>query len=60
MLFLSLMGAEYQQQLDDLFRKIEQLESVVRSQHQTIEAQQERIKQLESALISASEFHAAT
>ena len=54
------MGAEYQQQLDDLFRKIEQLESVVRSQHQTIEAQQERIKQLESALISASEFHAAT
>jgi transposase len=54
------MGQEYQQQLDDLFRKIEQLEVVVRSQQQiinsqqrTIEAQQERIRQLESALAAA-------
>gem|GEM_PF-4185830 len=46
------MGTEYQYQFDDLFRKIEQLEAVVRSQ-QTIEVQQERIKQLESALAAA-------
>ena len=47
------MGTEYQYQFDDLFRKIEQLEAVVRSQQQTIEVQQERIKQLESALAAA-------
>ena len=58
------MGQEYQEQFDDILRKIEQLEAVVRSQQQTIEVQQativslqatiavqqERIKQLESAL----------
>jgi len=53
MLFLSGMGTEYPYQFDDLFRKIEQLEAVVRSQQQTIEVQQERIKQLESALAAA-------
>ena len=60
LLFLSSMRPEYQHQLDDLLRKIEQLEAVVRSQQQTIvtqqqaiEVQQERINQLESALAAA-------
>jgi len=60
------MEQEYQQQLDDLFRKIEQLESVVRSQQQQIESQQQiieaqqaRIKQLESALAASESALAA-
>ena len=44
MLFFSGMGTEYQYQFDDPFRKIEQLEAVVRSQQQTIEVQQQTIE----------------
>jgi len=47
------MRPEYQHQIDDLLHKIEHLEAVVRSQQQTIEVRQERIKQLESALAAA-------
>jgi Transposase IS66 family. len=50
----------FQQQLDTLLRKIEQLEGVVHrqqktidAQQRTIEAQQKRIKQLESELAAA-------
>jgi transposase len=67
------MGPEYQRQLDDLFRKIEQLEAVVQFQQQTIESQQQiieaqqrtieaqqaRIKELESALAAAESALAA-
>lgn len=54
------MSQSYQSQLDELFRKIEQLEGVVRAQQKTIEDQQKiiesqrkRIKELESALASS-------